>query len=185
MESLIGLVNRIQRACTVLGDYGGDSALPTLWESLPSVVVVGGQVFVFFLLCIYDSICLYYACMSFILVGLRMWNLFMCWCLIFYWFVRVEFWKVFRLGEHCRSRFSSQGFRLGFLKRGLCEFLLVLCLVGEKIEWGKWCRKENVCVLCLFHFSKIEKKRYIMSTFYISEWNLKKKKCSIELFYFP
>lgn len=45
MESLIGLVNRIQRACTVLGDYGGDSALPTLWEALPSVVVVGGQVF--------------------------------------------------------------------------------------------------------------------------------------------
>ena len=44
MESLIALVNRIQRACTVLGDYGGDSALPTLWEALPSVVVVGGQV---------------------------------------------------------------------------------------------------------------------------------------------
>ncbi|CAB4279318.1 unnamed protein product [Prunus armeniaca] len=43
MEGLIGLVNRIQRACTVLGDYGGDSALPTLWESLPSVAVVGGQ----------------------------------------------------------------------------------------------------------------------------------------------
>lgn len=44
MDSVIVLVNRIQRACTVLGDYGGDSALPTLWESLPSVVVVGGQV---------------------------------------------------------------------------------------------------------------------------------------------
>lgn len=44
MENLIGLVNRIQRACTVLGDYGGDSALPTLWEALPSVIVVGGQV---------------------------------------------------------------------------------------------------------------------------------------------
>lgn len=47
MVTLIGLVNRIQRACTVLGDYGGDTAsssLPTLWESLPSVVVVGGQV---------------------------------------------------------------------------------------------------------------------------------------------
>ncbi|CAM6098643.1 unnamed protein product [Calypogeia fissa] len=44
MESVIQLVNRIQQACTVLGDYGGgDSALPTLWESLPSVVVVGGQ----------------------------------------------------------------------------------------------------------------------------------------------
>lgn len=47
MESLIGLVNRIQRACTILGDYGSAeaaSALPTLWESLPSVAVVGGQV---------------------------------------------------------------------------------------------------------------------------------------------
>ncbi|KAF6135594.1 hypothetical protein GIB67_015447 [Kingdonia uniflora] len=43
MESLIGLVNRIQIACTKLGDYGGDNALPTLWESLPSVAVVGGQ----------------------------------------------------------------------------------------------------------------------------------------------
>ncbi|CAH1441033.1 unnamed protein product [Lactuca virosa] len=44
MESLIGLVNRIQRACTALGDYGGgDSALASLWDALPSVVVVGGQ----------------------------------------------------------------------------------------------------------------------------------------------
>lgn len=48
MESLIGLVNRIQRACTVLGDHGGaDGALPTLWEALPSVAVVGGQVLVY------------------------------------------------------------------------------------------------------------------------------------------
>lgn len=44
MESLIGLVNRIQRVCTLLGDYGGDgAALPTLWEALPTVAVVGGQ----------------------------------------------------------------------------------------------------------------------------------------------
>ncbi|KAJ7566774.1 hypothetical protein O6H91_02G117900 [Diphasiastrum complanatum] len=43
MDNLIGLMNRIQRACTLLGDYGGDSALPTLWDSLPWVVVVGGQ----------------------------------------------------------------------------------------------------------------------------------------------
>ncbi|XP_062083933.1 phragmoplastin DRP1E-like [Humulus lupulus] len=43
MESLIGLVNRIQKACTVLGDHGGDSSLPTIWEALPSVAVVGGQ----------------------------------------------------------------------------------------------------------------------------------------------
>ncbi|KAJ6988242.1 hypothetical protein NC653_021236 [Populus alba x Populus x berolinensis] len=35
MESLIGLVNRIQRACTVLGDYGGEGM--SLWEALPSV----------------------------------------------------------------------------------------------------------------------------------------------------
>jgi len=58
MESLIGLVNRIQRACTALGDYGGadNSTFSSLWEALPSVAVVGGQVslnlwfFLFFLL---------------------------------------------------------------------------------------------------------------------------------------
>lgn len=45
MESLIGLVNRIQRACTALGDYGGgDQAFSSLWDALPSVAVVGGQV---------------------------------------------------------------------------------------------------------------------------------------------
>ncbi|KZV18911.1 dynamin-related protein 1E-like [Dorcoceras hygrometricum] len=44
MESLIGLVNRIQRACTALGDYGGgDHAFSSLWDALPSVAVVGGQ----------------------------------------------------------------------------------------------------------------------------------------------
>ncbi|GAB4862016.1 Phragmoplastin drp1e [Ancistrocladus abbreviatus] len=46
MESLIGLVNRIQRACTVLGDYGGNdtqNVFSSLWEALPSVAVVGGQ----------------------------------------------------------------------------------------------------------------------------------------------
>lgn len=40
MESLIGLVNRIQRVCTALGDFGGEGSL---WEALPSVAVVGGQ----------------------------------------------------------------------------------------------------------------------------------------------
>ncbi|KAF5801093.1 putative dynamin central domain, dynamin, GTPase region, GTPase effector domain, Dynamin superfamily [Helianthus annuus] len=44
MESLIGLINRIQRACTALGDYGGgDSTFSSLWDALPSVAVVGGQ----------------------------------------------------------------------------------------------------------------------------------------------
>jgi len=44
MENLISLVNKLQRACTALGDHGEDSALPTLWDSLPTIAVVGGQV---------------------------------------------------------------------------------------------------------------------------------------------
>nr|KYP58705.1 Dynamin-related protein 5A [Cajanus cajan] len=43
MENLISLVNKIQRACTALGDHGESSALPTLWDSLPAIAVVGGQ----------------------------------------------------------------------------------------------------------------------------------------------
>ncbi|KAL9234547.1 hypothetical protein vseg_009406 [Gypsophila vaccaria] len=43
MENLISLVNKIQRACTALGDHGDESALPTLWDALPSIAVVGGQ----------------------------------------------------------------------------------------------------------------------------------------------
>ena len=45
MESLIGLVNQIQKVCTMLGDYGGgDNPFSSLWEALPTIVVVGGQV---------------------------------------------------------------------------------------------------------------------------------------------
>ncbi|KFK37264.1 hypothetical protein AALP_AA4G234900 [Arabis alpina] len=44
MESLIDFVNRLQRACTTLDDYGGgNNGLSSLWEALPSVAVVGGQ----------------------------------------------------------------------------------------------------------------------------------------------
>lgn len=53
MENLISLVNKLQRACTALGDHGEESALPTLWDSLPAIAVVGGQVirrFLIFLL---------------------------------------------------------------------------------------------------------------------------------------
>lgn len=54
MESLIGLVNRIQRACTALGDYGGaDNAFSSLWDALPSVAVVGGQVYFLFYIILY------------------------------------------------------------------------------------------------------------------------------------
>ncbi|KAF0916872.1 hypothetical protein E2562_014611 [Oryza meyeriana var. granulata] len=41
MENLISLVNKLQRA---LGDHGEESALPTLWDSLPAIAAVGGQV---------------------------------------------------------------------------------------------------------------------------------------------
>lgn len=51
MTSLIGLINKIQRACTVLGDHGGEGL--SLWEALPSVAVVGGQVRNLFLLFIH------------------------------------------------------------------------------------------------------------------------------------
>lgn len=52
MESVNGLVNRLQRTCTALGDYGGvDTAFSSLWDALPSVVVVGGQVcFLFYII---------------------------------------------------------------------------------------------------------------------------------------
>ncbi|KAG6490885.1 hypothetical protein ZIOFF_052215 [Zingiber officinale] len=35
---------KLQRACTALGDHGEENALPTLWDSLPAIAVVGGQV---------------------------------------------------------------------------------------------------------------------------------------------
>ncbi|CAI9112459.1 OLC1v1012911C1 [Oldenlandia corymbosa var. corymbosa] len=43
MENLRALVNRLQKACTTLGDHGENSTLPTLWDALPSIAVVGGQ----------------------------------------------------------------------------------------------------------------------------------------------
>ncbi|KAJ9563417.1 hypothetical protein OSB04_008577 [Centaurea solstitialis] len=43
METLINLVNKLQKACTALGDFGEESSLPTLWDALPSIAVVGGQ----------------------------------------------------------------------------------------------------------------------------------------------
>ncbi|XP_024197965.1 dynamin-related protein 1C isoform X2 [Rosa chinensis] len=41
LESLIGLVNRIQLASAAFGDHGSEGM--SLWEALPSVTVVGGQ----------------------------------------------------------------------------------------------------------------------------------------------
>lgn len=45
MQSVLTLVNRLQAAATTLGDVaGGDKSLPSLWDMLPSIVVIGGQV---------------------------------------------------------------------------------------------------------------------------------------------
>lgn len=46
MDEVLKLVNRLQSACTLLGDTAGqsDKDLPGLWEMLPSIVVIGGQV---------------------------------------------------------------------------------------------------------------------------------------------
>eukprot|EP01025_Chloroclados_australasicus_P041541 TRINITY_DN4402_c0_g1_i1.p1 TRINITY_DN4402_c0_g1~~TRINITY_DN4402_c0_g1_i1.p1 ORF type:complete len:629 (+),score=111.69 TRINITY_DN4402_c0_g1_i1:342-2228(+) len=42
--NVIDLVSRLQSACTALGDTGStDASLPSLWDALPSIVVVGGQ----------------------------------------------------------------------------------------------------------------------------------------------
>ena len=48
MDEVLKLVNRLQSACTLLGDTAGqkDSDLPGLWEMLPSIVVIGGQVYI-------------------------------------------------------------------------------------------------------------------------------------------
>ncbi|GMH42885.1 hypothetical protein BSKO_10804 [Bryopsis sp. KO-2023] len=45
MDNVVELVTRLQAACTVLGDGigGEDRSLPSLWERLPSIVVIGGQ----------------------------------------------------------------------------------------------------------------------------------------------
>ncbi|BDA43615.1 Dynamin-related protein 1E [Coccomyxa sp. Obi] len=44
MEGVVQLVNRLQSAATLLGDNAAsDKTLPSLWELLPSIVVIGGQ----------------------------------------------------------------------------------------------------------------------------------------------
>lgn len=46
LDQLVALVNRLQSACSLLGDNatsGGDGSLPSLWNALPQVVVIGGQ----------------------------------------------------------------------------------------------------------------------------------------------
>ena len=46
MQGILNLVNRLQKACAVAGDVRGGSGsndLPSLWDALPSMVVVGGQ----------------------------------------------------------------------------------------------------------------------------------------------
>ncbi|KAJ0682784.1 putative Dynamin superfamily [Helianthus annuus] len=49
MEPLIDLVNKLQKACTALGDFGDETSLPTLWDALPTIAVVGGQVYIIYM----------------------------------------------------------------------------------------------------------------------------------------
>lgn len=132
MDTLIALVNRIQRACTVLGDHGADAALPTLWEALPSVAVVGGQV----------RSSHFFHSFPF--------NPFRC---LRYWFLvfsrNAEFWKVFGSGEHCRPRFSSAGIRFFIFVALTVRSLIINFFVfiriyavwlGEGNSWIFWKR---------------------------------------------
>ncbi|CAM0954029.1 unnamed protein product [Alopecurus aequalis] len=43
MKGLHSLVTKLERACTAVADQGEKSALPTGWDALPSIAVVGGQ----------------------------------------------------------------------------------------------------------------------------------------------
>ncbi len=45
MEGVVQLINRLQGVATLVGDNAAsDKTLPGLWELLPSIVVIGGQV---------------------------------------------------------------------------------------------------------------------------------------------
>jgi len=93
MENLISLVNKIQRACTALGDHGENTALPTLWDSLPAIAVVGGQVT--------PPIPFSYS----LLFSFRNES----WRIVF--LSLSELRKVLRLGERCRQRFLTSWIR--------------------------------------------------------------------------
>ncbi|KAM3195161.1 hypothetical protein ACQJBY_071314 [Aegilops geniculata] len=93
MENLISLVNKMQRACTALGDHGEESALPTLWDSLPSIAVVGGQS---------GSSTSQYK---------YVYNYQMRFCVLTFellWHT-VEFGQIFSAGERCWKGFPAQG----------------------------------------------------------------------------
>jgi hypothetical protein len=91
MDSLISLVNRIQRACTLLGDHGADHASHSLWESLPSVAVVGGQVR-FGSLFEFDS--------PNLLLVLRRFHIFV---FAYHFYKNAEFWKIIGAREYRRT----------------------------------------------------------------------------------
>lgn len=105
MESLIGLVNKIQRACTVLGDHGGEGL--SLWEALPTVAVVGGQVICFnflkFSLLFFSNIdwCVRNLIINCIFIG------YIVESNLKYLNEIIEFWKIIGVGKCCRKRFSS------------------------------------------------------------------------------
>ncbi|MFS8024089.1 putative Dynamin superfamily [Helianthus anomalus] len=58
METLTDLVNKLQKACTALGDFSDESSLPTLWDTLPTIAVVGGHIYIYIYIC--NSECILY-----------------------------------------------------------------------------------------------------------------------------
>ncbi|KAF7059007.1 hypothetical protein CFC21_065964 [Triticum aestivum] len=93
MENLISLVNKLQRAYTVLGDHSEESALPTLWDSLPSIAFIGGQS---------GSSASQYK---------WVYNYQMRFCVLTFELLchAVEFGQIFSAGERCWKGFPAQG----------------------------------------------------------------------------
>ncbi|KAF7097936.1 hypothetical protein CFC21_099714 [Triticum aestivum] len=93
MENLISLVNKLQRACTALGDHDEESALHTLWDSLPYIAVVGGQS---------GSSASQYKWVY----NYQMWFCVLTFKLLWH---TVEFGQIFSAGECCWKGFPTQG----------------------------------------------------------------------------
>ncbi|KAF7099097.1 hypothetical protein CFC21_100786 [Triticum aestivum] len=137
MENLISLVNKLQRACTALGDHDEESALPTLWHSLPSIAVVGGQS---------GSSASQYKWVY----NYQMWFCVLTFELLWH---TIEFGQIFSAGERCWKGFPTQG--SGIVTRR--TLVLQLHRIDEDREYAEFMhvpRKRftdfgNSSILCL------------------------------------
>lgn len=140
MENLISLVNKIQRACTALGDHGEASALPTLWDSLPAIAVVGGQVcFRSLSSSLFLTISSNCACSCPINTSLTIWaeiEIFLLFLYtVFLFLYRLEWMKILTAWIITSEIFVSQS---NIKHGGFCE--LVISLSDFAIEFVLWIR---------------------------------------------